>query len=411
MAHGEVRCGSCSKSFNALLSLMDERPGGEPDAESVEPGQAEASELTDVDDEFEFDAPEQSWGNFFITPDSPALPVTATTPEQATEFEPLDEQTGEHEEWRGMLDDIDHQDEAGVVTIGAETEPESDDDEPTNEHPIISLESDADPEDADADSDQNLSESQNLWVLEKVAENSVTPDEAATGADSQELAAPITQFAYGDYVENVVLESSEDLDTQDQQHTLPPWISEERLEDAFPETETEVSRSWYLSAAVLVFVLAVQLIHYNRDSLAADPGVGGPIRATYGLFDIPLFPEWDLNAFEVTGSDAVAGRTADAALDILAEVAVTSPDPVGYPLVRVVLRDRWSNPVANRVFKPSEYLNAGTDAAATASPGANIPIRISVTDPGSDASGYLVDICLPRRSKGLQCQLARDPFL
>ena len=407
MAHGEVRCGNCSKSFNSLLSLMDESPDTEPDAHADHSREPAEDRPLEGDDEFEFDAPEQSWGNFFITPGSAPEILPDTPADQALEFEPLDEQTGEHEEWRGMLDDLDQQNESDVVTLGPEPEPE--DDEPTNEHPIISIEPESGTED-EPETDGGISESQNLWVLENVDEPSPILDDAATNEGSRELAAPITQFAYNDYIEDIVLESDE-LETADPEDSLPPWISEERLDEAFPETATRASRRWYIAAAALLFLLSLQLIHYNRDSLAADPGFGSPIRAAYGMFKIPLFPEWDLNAFKVTGSDAVAGRTADAALDILAEVTVTSPDPVGFPLVRVVLRDRWSNPVANRVFRPAEYLSDATVPADTASPGSTIPIRISVTDPGSDALGYLVDICLPRRSKGLQCQLARDPFL
>ena len=43
-------------------------------------------------------------------------------------------------------------------------------------------------------------------------------------------------------------------------------------------------------------------------------------------------------------------------------------------------------------------------------PGTALPIEISVVDPGADALGYVVDICLPRRKAGLECQIARDPF-
>ena len=145
MAHGEVRCGNCSKSFNSLLSLMDERPGSASDVEGGDYDPAEDA-ATDGEDEFEFDAPEQSWGNFLITPESGPTDVGAGPPEQALEYEPLDEQTGEHEEWRGMLDELDQRDEDDVVSIGSESETE--DDEPTNEHPIISPEPEPGADDA-----------------------------------------------------------------------------------------------------------------------------------------------------------------------------------------------------------------------------------------------------------------------
>ena len=155
----------------------------------------------------------------------------------------------------------------------------------------------------------------------------------------------------------------------------------------------------------------MQLTHLNRDALAAHPTVGGAVRTIYGWFDATLFPEWGLDSFEVTGSDAVAGRSAPVALDILAEISVNSGEPVGLPLVRVVLRDRWSNPVADRVFKPAEYSRGDIEPSAMVGVGAIIPVEISVLDPGSDALGYLVDVCLPDRTRGLVCQLAPDPFV
>jgi hypothetical protein len=39
-----------------------------------------------------------------------------------------------------------------------------------------------------------------------------------------------------------------------------------------------------------------------------------------------------------------------------------------------------------------------------------IPVRISVSDPGTSAQGYELDVCLPDRHRGLQCQSAGDPF-
>ena len=94
----------------------------------------------------------------------------------------------------------------------------------------------------------------------------------------------------------------------------------------------------------------------------------------------------------------------------MATIEVVSHEPVGLPLIRIALHDRWSNPVASRVFYPSEYLGGSTDIPNTLPGGTIIPIRISVIDPGTEAQNYVVDICLPDRSQGLLCQLGQDPF-
>ena len=84
--------------------------------------------------------------------------------------------------------------------------------------------------------------------------------------------------------------------------------------------------------------------------------------------------------------------------------------PVGMPMIRVALRDRWSNPVASRVFRPTDYLRDFETWPPLLQPGTTLPVEVSVADPGTDAHGYVVDVCLPRRTSGLQCQLEKDPF-
>jgi hypothetical protein len=164
------------------------------------------------------------------------------------------------------------------------------------------------------------------------------------------------------------------------------------------------------TCAALALLLVGQLIHYNRDALAAHARYGATIRGIYGLFGAPLYPEWPLDAFEVTGTEAIAGRSNQNALDVLANVVVRGQQPIGLPLIRIVLRDRWTNPVASRVFEPHEYLRTFDAENPLVSPGTALPVEISVADPGAEALGYVVDVCLPRRKTGLECQIAKDPF-
>jgi hypothetical protein len=171
-----------------------------------------------------------------------------------------------------------------------------------------------------------------------------------------------------------------------------------------------VSRRKLVTVLLLAAVLAIQLVHYNRDSLAADPKYGSFVRQLYANLGMALYPTWRLDAFEVRSTEAVAGRSADSALDILANIEVVGPEPVGAPLVRVVLRDRWANPVASRVFDASQYLTDRKARRRLFNPGTVLPVDISVEDPGAEAQGYVVDVCLPNRQSGLQCQLAKDPF-
>jgi hypothetical protein len=167
---------------------------------------------------------------------------------------------------------------------------------------------------------------------------------------------------------------------------------------------------WLAASAVAALTLAGQAAHYYRDTLAADPGYGAMVRDAYARLGLPLDPGWPLDAYEIRGAKAIAENSAPGALDIVAEIAVTGSQVVGLPMVRVVLRDRWSNPIGSGVFDASDYLAEAPPTSGVYSPGSLIPVQISLKDPGSAAQGYELDVCMPDRQLGLQCKTARDPF-
>ena len=90
VAQGEVRCGSCSNSFNALFSLSDDLPEltdsvAEPDAvalhEAIEEPQTDSAEPAPDDEDppvtdakLEFNAPEEAWSSIFVADKEPVLP-------------------------------------------------------------------------------------------------------------------------------------------------------------------------------------------------------------------------------------------------------------------------------------------------------------------------------------------------
>jgi hypothetical protein len=123
-----------------------------------------------------------------------------------------------------------------------------------------------------------------------------------------------------------------------------------------------------------------------------------------------VYPAWNLSGYEVRGSEAVAGRSTPGALDIVARLAVVGSRPTGLPLVRVTLRDRRGDVLAQRVVAPAEYLPPDAALAEPVRPGTLIPVEVSLVDPGVDASGYEVDVCLMTRAQGLVCQAEREPF-
>jgi predicted Zn finger-like uncharacterized protein len=450
VAEGDVRCGNCAISFNALVALSDDLPELTDavldddfasqdvvlDAGNKPFDEPQATENTDGT--LEFDAPELSWSRFFISPESEEVneadpevrgpnesgdvgqPVPAD-PDPGEKISQLETETGNQDEWNDFLSEfsvedpgeaLDENDQWRYEGVDDADEGRGDDweysNDPTAEQPIIVLEhgaiDDEDVAEKQAESDHRTADFDEmreapLVIVDELPDFDAdydTVDEPEFAAESAYELAPESR-------------ASEYLGHRADE--FPTWMDNE---SEAAESGDAAARKvpWRLLATIALLGIAFlgQFLHYNRDNLATHPDYGGIVRNTYARLGSPLYPEWPLDAFEVRGTEAVAGRTTAAALDILATVEVVSREPVGLPLIRIALHDRWSNPVASRIFYPSEYLRANTELPETLPRGTTFPIEVSVIDPGTEAQSYVVDICLPNRSRGLQCQLGRNPF-
>ncbi len=441
-----------------------------PDTDIEANAPIDVSERVPADDDqpvdaMEFDAPEQTWSKFFLvneiiasqqdadhkstlkteaeaggTPLEKKLSIDDTAIRQPwidnDDTGSFEFQTANHLEWKKFL--VELNDDA--ATGAAENEDRRVIEEPdpvaaakpalepiTEPDPVAASEPKFEPvtkPDPFADAEpafEQPAESDPLIDLEPAFERSVEPDPLDDVEPALDVPAEPDPFDYSNPALDpatgldpiIYAEQVPDVETEQQADTsiLPLWLSSEMADDT-PPTSPESRRSWAVpgACAALALFLAGQLLHHNRDALAATADYGAAVRQVYALFDASLYPDWPLDAFEVTGTEAISGGSSENALDILANVIVRGQESVGLPLIRVVLRDRWSNPVATRVFTPHEYLREFDTTAPPVNPGAALPVEISVADPGAEALGYVVDVCLPRRKTGLECQIDKDPF-
>jgi predicted Zn finger-like uncharacterized protein len=166
-------------------------------------------------------------------------------------------------------------------------------------------------------------------------------------------------------------------------------------------------RPWWLTAAyalgtlVLALALGVQSVHYWRESLAQSPLFGAPLREIYARFGIPLEPKWNLGAFDVKQWGATSD-VAPGTLRVRASIVNRAPRAQPHPLLRVTLLDRFSAKVARREFAPAEYLPGRTAPTDMLAAGARVDADLVIADPGSDAVGFELDVCLKRRGV-LEC--------
>ena len=233
-------------------------------------------------------------------------------------------------------------------------------------------------------------------------------EETTTGSWSSEVLTPggVTagEVFSGEATEEIVLETVELNKVLEDYETTPPW-QPESVEVQPEQNKPSRTALWFLTGVLLFFGFSTQLAHYNRDKLAAHSSFGGTVRSVYKSLGSGLYPDWSVSNYEIRGSEAVAGESGTDVLDIRTQIAAISDDVTGLPQLRVVLRDRWSNPVAARHFSPEEYMDGGElPADRLLRPNETISAHVSIVDPGADAQGFELELCLPRRHTGLDCK-------
>jgi hypothetical protein len=422
--------------FNALQALVDDRTGagenppqpaagvhGLPDGEAGRDATGEA--------DLEFDVPETEWQRFFITAaDTPAAEPDVEPDAEAGDgglaadvapdgldsgdaSDPppqprsVEEETADTDTWKAFLREA----ETGTTDM----EGDEDDDEPlvvVSEDLRIADVLVRHSVDAAGRSPDGAGE---FREADRDRQFDPEPGEDAVPADGAALEITRTPAAAANDWPTMPSDSATTLD-RERSEGVPPksatvldWEPASTFPERPPRPPPHTAR-WLTLSLLAALALGAQFLHYRRDALAAHPGYGDAVRALYDRLGQPLHPAWPLDAYEIRDAKAIAENSSPGALDIVAEIAVAGTQPVGPPLVRVVLRDRWSNPVASGTFDAASYLVGPPPASGVYSPGTLIPVQISLRDPGSAAQGYELDVCVPDRHLGLQCRSGRDPF-
>jgi len=135
--------------------------------------------------------------------------------------------------------------------------------------------------------------------------------------------------------------------------------------------------AWIMVGILLVALLIAQLMHFNADWLS-------PKRAA-------TVSAYELRQWGVTGDPAVPGT-----LRVRASIMNTAAELLPYPMLRVVLSDRFGKKVAEREFEPPEYL--GKPTTHLLAPGERVDATLDILDPGKDAESFEIDVCVRNAS-------------
>lgn len=155
---------------------------------------------------------------------------------------------------------------------------------------------------------------------------------------------------------------------------------------------------WKALFVPLLLLLMVQWVHANRSDLARHPRFGAAIVNAYKAVGVPLTPAWDLHAYQIRQWGIASDPSQPGTLRVRASVTNLAEYAQPYPLLKLVLEDRWGEQVGAREFEPAEYLDSDAAAQRLMNPGQQANADLSIVDPGSDAEGFRFDVCLRGRA-------------
>jgi predicted Zn finger-like uncharacterized protein len=420
-AEGHVRCGRCANVFDAYqelrqslsptltdlaeagADLQPERPESVDEEQEFSTAEVDELERTLHTDDEGTEAPSDNEPKSVDSPPTITVEDPDDNEPEETAAIPADKERLEFnlpaDQWQDFFSDtvVGEGEVPAISDTGVEWvvlgEVGIDDDSDVNTDPPEIKPEDADqPKDTDSELPADVQESTESQPSEVEAAE-IDPDTAPDGhvMDLTAVAEQAPQGEDADEESCLVEDLFANLDTE-------PVIEPRRKTDY-----------WYSGAALLlVLALCGQYVHYNRNTLATQVNVGSWLVDGYRRLGIAISPDWNLDQYQINRWVA-ASDTSDAenpSLKITAQITNRGPQAQPYPLVQLALKDRWDETVAGRVFEPAEYLSEGAGNGLL-SPGDHIQAELKVLDPGQDAYGFELDVCMRADDQLLHC--ANEP--
>jgi predicted Zn finger-like uncharacterized protein len=353
--HGQVECGQCHTIFDAIERLIDDiPPGPQPEpAASLEPAATLSSLPTDAE-EAALASTELRWAN--------------------------DLPTGEFQLKDGEL----------VPIVAARARKPEERTTATGEHPY-GVDAPGDPEEITMEGDRF-----EISGVYRAPEALAAATEAGEEQEAEPLLEPVAE----------PVATAPPVPAPYRSRRTPEFTaSSAPIFEPEPEaTETGGRRtaSWALFSLVLLVALGLQSVHHYRQDLVRDPRVGPQLLRVYAALKLPLAPNWDVTGFEIQQWGVAADPAASGTLRLRASILNRAGFAQPFPLLKLTLEDRWGEQVGSREFEPREYLAAGTPADRLLAPNQPVNADIGIVDPGADAVGFHVDVCLKTYS-GVEC--------
>lgn len=379
-AHGDVRCGICSTTFNALENLSEQSfEPAPPETDAPSPDDSMTVEELPGNEDIELSS---------ATEQAPADPVVqdeALAMEFHGDSADLDRLFVVESPTRA---DFDPAAVAATLSVGEPPANDSDVDR-TDEFPVLILDETDEPVEPVA--------SQRVVVpAARVEPEPIDePEEAAEPVESIVLAAEEPATPYG--APRILIPEEMRKRLAEEAAARSNFLS-----DFGDEAETPHRRwPWAVGVGVLLLLFAAQVVHSQREQLIRKPGLGPLIAQTYSLFGQSLAVPTDLSAYELRQWGAANDPDETDRLLLRASIVNRASYAQPYPLLRLALQDRFGATLGVRDIEPKDYL-PGSGAPGLLGPGQRADAEIRIVDPGREAVGFEMDICVPA-GNGVRC--------
>ena len=388
-ADGMVICGACETTFDALESLSETRP--------VEAPLVEAAAAPPVEEETP--APE---------PESEREEDARDEEEFLEEIESLISSDDEDEEMPSIDDEQRLTTPAEAAPLDDEAEVEA----PPADEPPPGTRLHDDPAISDDDLDYALPDPDAVFRVDDDAEAQDSPatdpfvgddDEAAERPSPDEL--PVGGEHEVRAARDAAAEDDDALGRDeeavaDAEHpdAMPAFVAAERHGRLWPRI---------LLPLVALALLGGTWIHVQRGKLLRLPAGEAVLGPIYGVLGVHAAPDWRPGDFRVVRSEAIANPDRPGELQVAVEFLNAAEFAQPYPLIRIVLQDRFGQRIATHDFAPDEYLETYKSGARLQADG-RTRASVAAPDPGGRADGFRVDLCLELDARGIVC--SGEPF-
>lgn len=173
--------------------------------------------------------------------------------------------------------------------------------------------------------------------------------------------------------------------------------------------EPRRGRGWrrMLLALVALALLGATWAHSQHGKLLRHPLGEAVLLPIYGLLGMEVTPAWDPSAYRALHWEAVAEPDRPGYLTVGVDFQNNADFAQPYPVIRIVLEDRFGQRLGTHDATPGEYLRAHASGARLPA-GGRVRTTVVAPDPGARADGFRVDFCLEVHGRGLVC--GPEPF-